>query len=694
MEANASSASDINSIMIDDVVNWVFRTTLSQKPPVEPFRPSEKSELIGGIGDWTEGLVGPIVLPWRLEAVSLDDIGLCFYDIGPVYTKHLKGLESATPHIPLQNSQWNHRLICRSTAESPESVPTLTEDCSRNSDSIAISEHLLNPDEFPSLRPWHAAEVHQQKPPLSPQLGCVGAGFATELDQFARIIEFNFETDGRAITTDRKSSLQEAFDPEGSSADVDFELLTLDSTVSESGSSDSESIWMSDYSEAVPVLDYGHPFHLVKATVVREGLLAFYASQQRPHGSTVNTAAGSTSTATNSGKSATSTGKKRNNRKRGSSEERESEDDQEVPEKKSRASKKAFGHQVSFACPFAKKDPLKYRGCYAYVLSRIRDVKQHLSRYHQLPIYCPRCMCTFETEDERDEHIRSSSCVVQDTVSYEGVTRAQKVQLTQRVSSKMTLEDQWFTIFDILFPGHTPRPRSAYINVELTVELEGFQDLMYAEGPNIILTAIRSRGIHVATMENEERDLSALLQSAIEEGLQLIAQRWSANTIPDPNASRAAAAAGSSSSRVSHAIEGSEPSQSSSGTLVEDSLQANPAAGHDHQVDNHNPNQHYDDGDQVLDTEPLQGPSAWQDMDVDTARFGGTARPDAAPSAADPGDLEHMFDANMGGGSDIWKRISQGDFFEVNNYGTTESAAQMLEDSREYQSQFDEGRDM
>jgi len=129
MQANASSASDINSIMIDDVVNWVFRTTLSQKPPVEPFRPSEKSELIGGIGDWTEGLVGPIVLPWRLEAVSLDDIGLCFYDIGPVYTKHLKGLESATPHIPLQNSQWNHRLICRSTAESPESVPTLTEDC-------------------------------------------------------------------------------------------------------------------------------------------------------------------------------------------------------------------------------------------------------------------------------------------------------------------------------------------------------------------------------------------------------------------------------------------------------------------------------------------------------------------------------------------------------------------------------------
>jgi hypothetical protein len=180
------------------------------------------------------------------------------------------------------------------------------------------------------------------------------------------------------------------------------------------------------------------------------------------------------------------------------------------PENQTPTFKQLLVDQSSFACPFAKKDPLKYRSCLDFTLKRIRDVKQHLNRVHPLPIYCSRCMCNLETEDKRDEHIRASLCDVQSGITYEGVTMAQKAQLTQKVSSKMTSEDQWFTIFDILFPSQISRPKSAYKS--MTVALDGFQDMTYAEGPDIVLKAMLSRGL-----------------SAIEDGLQQIMQRWTAS---------------------------------------------------------------------------------------------------------------------------------------------------------------------
>lgn len=46
---------------------------------------------------------------------------------------------------------------------------------------------------------------------------------------------------------------------------------------------------------------------------------------------------------------------------------------------------------LTFACPFCKKDPGRYRICYYNKLSRIGDVKQHLLRRHAIPIYCSSC---------------------------------------------------------------------------------------------------------------------------------------------------------------------------------------------------------------------------------------------------------------------------------------------------------------
>jgi hypothetical protein len=91
----------------------------------------------------------------------------------------------------------------------------------------------------------------------------------------------------------------------------------------------------------------------------------------------------------------------------------------------------------------------------------------------------------------------------------EGPTRAQEILLGQRASAKMTPSDQWFTIFDILFPEHIPRPKSVYINTELTVELEAFQNLMYTKGPRLISSTTRSIGLDISAIEKIRLPLGA-----------------------------------------------------------------------------------------------------------------------------------------------------------------------------------------
>jgi len=572
MEANISTIPDVSAVAADDAGDTMFPTFPLKKTPMEPFKPSEKSMLVDGIGCWS-CLGGQTFLPWRLEAVNLDDIediSLEPYAFETGYVEPAPRPEMSKPHLSSHIARWHRNHASSSIAESSESLPPLTEDCSRDTDSIGNSEALQHWEDLLAHRMTQNTSHHQEKAPLSPQLGSIGAAFVTHFDDAS--LWPTLERDDYTIVPHKPTSIRE--DIHALNKHAASELQVIDDEMSEGSvlwddeSTEAESLWMSDYSDYVPLLEDGHPFLLIRPHIVKHALNSF---QLRKHGAQAgpsSQAAKETSSPSRSARTGINSGRKR---KRGDSDGKEEEegsgDGEETPDKPRRNSKKESGHQVTFACPFAKKNPVKYRSCYACILKRIGDVKQHLSRYHQLPIYCPKCMSCFDTEDQRDEHVRDSSCVKRDMIKYEGVTRAQKALLGQKVSSKLSSVDQWFTIFDILFPGHTPRPKSSYINVELTLDLEGFQDLMNAEGPNIILNVIRSRNIQMSTVANEEHDLSALLLSAIEEGLQSIAQRWSESNLEE--SSTGGAPTGSTSFPLTHNSDGSHQSQASSDTLVE-----------------------------------------------------------------------------------------------------------------------------
>lgn len=173
------------------------------------------------------------------------------------------------------------------------------------------------------------------------------------------------------------------------------------------------------------------------------------------------------------------------------------------------------------ACPFAKKDPIKYRQCYKYTITRIQDVESHLYRHHEQPIYCACCKDTFETEVALRSHAEANCCSPRhETV--DGVDRDQRAQLRRRVPAKVGVELQWFTVFYILFPHHLPRPRSPYIDLGLASDLCSFQDYMASEGASIMFEALQAHGLALPATGQEYALPEQVLRMAIVEAQEVI----------------------------------------------------------------------------------------------------------------------------------------------------------------------------
>lgn len=121
----------------------------------------------------------------------------------------------------------------------------------------------------------------------------------------------------------------------------------------------------------------------------------------------------------------------------------------------------------SFACPFSKNDPLQHRKCLGLSLKRPKDVKQHIYRSHMNPeYYCAFCFDIFQTAADRDAHLRKRLCQERDCPSmpqFQGITDNQSKALKERLPRHLNFEEQWFQIYDIIFPDSS-KPRSAYVD--------------------------------------------------------------------------------------------------------------------------------------------------------------------------------------------------------------------------------------
>lgn len=168
----------------------------------------------------------------------------------------------------------------------------------------------------------------------------------------------------------------------------------------------------------------------------------------------------------------------------------------------------------SFACPLYKKNPLEYKKCSSFETKRISHLKQHITRTHSKVPFCARCLVTFQDTASCHDHIRQKSCQKSALfVEPDGITEEQRKALSYRVPStkKITREQQWFCVFDIVCPRHQPRPLSPY------------HESTMCEG---IIAQIRDCGlqIFIASLRQEEQWPLGLDASLLE---PVLSMAWS-----------------------------------------------------------------------------------------------------------------------------------------------------------------------
>lgn len=220
--------------------------------------------------------------------------------------------------------------------------------------------------------------------------------------------------------------------------------------------------------------------------------------------------------------------------------------------------------KLMFACPFWKNDPDNHRQCYKKVLSQIKYVKSHLYRFHAAPITCPCCGAAFQDEETRDQHARARRCEVVSEgyiPSHEGLSQGRMRQVSKRANPSHSPEEQWFTIWDIVFPSK-PRPSSPYIDGVLSEDLCSLREFYTSVGTDMMLDYLASRDPGFASDERRaamyDRVAFNQLQERIYEawmarrGLRRIHDANISTTPPrteSDEASRASPANGVSSSR-------------------------------------------------------------------------------------------------------------------------------------------------
>ncbi len=142
------------------------------------------------------------------------------------------------------------------------------------------------------------------------------------------------------------------------------------------------------------------------------------------------------------------------------------------------------------ACPFWKAHPDKHSDCFSYILRRIRDVKQHLSRIHMPKFYCPRCKTIFPENQDYDEHINTpAGLVCRSSEHLEGILHEKREEISKRSKGKLSEQEQWLGIWDIIFAGRRQRPPSAYRDANDSADLSAVRDYCIMHGGPILEAA-------------------------------------------------------------------------------------------------------------------------------------------------------------------------------------------------------------
>jgi hypothetical protein len=215
--------------------------------------------------------------------------------------------------------------------------------------------------------------------------------------------------------------------------------------------------------------------------------------------------------------------------KKRSRQEAGGDDDESPPEPLAPKRGRLTGSSKLLACPFWKAYPHRHRCCFTKILSRIRDVKQHLRRYHYSPFSCNRCSAAFPDEHTLRRHDSDpNGLFCTPSPQLDRISSHQHVQMASKSDPKLSEEKQWFALWDTVFPGRR-RPPSAYRDTDLTEELCSFHEYCATYGEDILDNATQAVVANgqwqgFGMLSGEERQ--GILRWVVRDGFELAFRHW------------------------------------------------------------------------------------------------------------------------------------------------------------------------
>ncbi|KAK3374548.1 hypothetical protein B0H63DRAFT_480466 [Podospora didyma] len=210
----------------------------------------------------------------------------------------------------------------------------------------------------------------------------------------------------------------------------------------------------------------------------------------------------------------------------GDKSDNEDDESRRNSEKKPRVSGPDTSWSLPLACPFWKHNNVQHRKCHKLTLTRIRDVKQHLQRRHTPEFYCQRCYLIFDTEELQQTHILGV-CERSTSAHLDGISSTADRALRKKSKPNLSTEDQWFAIWDIIFPNQR-RPRSPYIDPHLSEDINLFREFWQnSDNVDDALANVlhEMRGEHTQSQISDE-ELQLLGQRIFVMGMDRVYDAW------------------------------------------------------------------------------------------------------------------------------------------------------------------------
>jgi hypothetical protein len=96
--------------------------------------------------------------------------------------------------------------------------------------------------------------------------------------------------------------------------------------------------------------------------------------------------------------------------------------------------------------------------------------------------------------------------------------------LEKRIDAKKTKEENWYIIYEILFPG-SPRPRGPYVDAPLSEELLALREYIAVEGPGIIRDL--TRRVLPEQLRPQQNDIQAFVETVFPDAVGFLLDEYS-----------------------------------------------------------------------------------------------------------------------------------------------------------------------